>query len=104
VRPFARPPAAKRPQGPDRDRVSASAERATRRHVGVSQQETTRSIPLGSTSRSRYSRGSSELLGSGLSGVRRSRTRQGPAARGSADGRGCVARQQRSSSARRDGG
>jgi hypothetical protein len=44
------------------------------RHVGVSQQETTRSIPLGSTMPSRYSRGSSQLFARHL----RARARQGP--------------------------
>jgi hypothetical protein len=101
------PPAQPRkgPQGPVRDRISAPADRATPREVGQCHTETTRSIPLGSTSASRHSRGTSALFGSALLGVPRSGTRQGPVARGSVDDRVRVAREQRSerASQRRSG-
>jgi hypothetical protein len=97
--------AEKRPQGPHRDRVSAPAEPATPRERGGCHTETTRSIPLGSTTPLRYSRGTSRLFGSRSLGVRRSGTRQGPVARGNGDGRALVAREQRSerASQRRSG-
>jgi hypothetical protein len=93
VRPVRQPRLRNSPKGPVRDRNSASAEPTSQRQVARFHTETTRSIPLGSTSASRYSRGTSALFGSRLLGVARSGTRQGPVARGSAPSRAaCCAR------------
>ena len=62
------------PKGPDRDRISAPTEPATPRQVARCHTDTTRSIPLGSTSPLRYSHGTSALFGWHL----QAKARQGP--------------------------
>jgi len=80
------------PKGPVRDRISPSVKPTTPRELGGCGGETTRSIPLGSTSASRYSRGTSALFASASFGEVAPGTRQGPVARRSALGRARVAR------------